>query len=154
MIAVNSDLESGDLRQIELDFAQLQITENYSTIHQLAHIGATDLFVKHASRLNINNTVSETGDTALHIAMRRGHVKFAVELLRRGANIDQTNQMGKTCTQYATDTVIRNVIKSTFTVPNKPVKSPKKTVTERHPVRKQHINVLTVTVLFSLNRKM
>ena len=67
---------------------------------------AADLGKEESCRdiLNANATVDDKnmdGDTALHIACRRGHVGVVTLLMDHGASLNDCNKIGVTCFQAA-----------------------------------------------------
>jgi hypothetical protein len=105
------------------NFSKLNIID----VHELAAAGDAATLSKHR-KLDLDMKQEETGNTPLHTAMKFGHAKFALELLKRGADIDAINNEGQTCTQCAKDDqTIRKLIQMAVTIRPTTSTAPKET---------------------------
>jgi len=69
-----------------------------------------DIFVQH--KININAKNGSAGDSALHIAARKGYIEFVRKLLENGADISNKNNEGKTPLECASDLNIVKLLKN------------------------------------------
>ncbi|KTG37760.1 hypothetical protein cypCar_00024411 [Cyprinus carpio] len=77
-----------------------------NALHLAAQHGHTEIvsfILEHGSKLMLDLTDRDTGDTALHKAASRQHVEVCKRLLEAGASLSKTNFLGKTPKDCALD---------------------------------------------------
>ncbi|XP_060745711.1 diacylglycerol kinase iota isoform X2 [Tachysurus vachellii] len=93
-------------------------TGGHSALHlasQNGHADVVSFILQHVSKLILDLTDKETGDTALHKAACGRHYDVCKLLLEAGASRNKTNFMGKTpkdCAQEAGDTDLASYLES------------------------------------------
>ncbi|XP_027007497.1 diacylglycerol kinase iota isoform X4 [Tachysurus fulvidraco] len=93
-------------------------TGGHSALHlasQNGHDDVVSFILQHVSKLILDLTDKETGDTALHKAACNRHYDVCKLLLEAGASCNKTNFMGKTpkdCAQEAGDTDLASYLES------------------------------------------